>query len=173
MLIRLDKITDEPFAWHEKLTVSLDSLDRPELVSLGEVAWHGSVSIVPDGFLFEARMAYDQELSCGRCLKPIGQRVEAGVELLIAPGIPEPTAGEHELRESDLNVMFVEGDDIDTQPILLEQLQLNVPMRALCRDDCAGLCPVCGEDRNLKACSCETAVTDPRWDALKGWSGTR
>ncbi len=173
MLIRLDKITDEPFVWHEKLTVPLASLDRSELVSLGEIAWQGSVSIVPNGFHLAARLGYDQELSCGRCLKRIVQHVESDVELMIAVGVPEPTAGEHELSESDLSVMFVAGDELDTRPILLEQLQLNVPMRALCRDDCAGLCPVCGEDRNRTACGCQTGVTDPRWDALKGWSGSR
>jgi uncharacterized protein len=72
----------------------------------------------------------------------------------------------HELKEGDMDVLYLEGEVLETRPILLEQLQLNIPMKPLCRPDCKGLCPICGADRNRAACNCEEASPDPRWAAL-------
>jgi uncharacterized protein len=49
--------------------------------------------------------------------------------------------------------------------VLIEQLQLNIPMKPLCRPDCAGLCPTCGADLNQTRCACAKSV-DPRWAGL-------
>lgn len=46
-------------------------------------------------------------------------------------------------------------------------IMLSVPLKLLCRTDCAGLCPECGRNRNEGACSCDTTVTDNRWEALR------
>jgi uncharacterized metal-binding protein YceD (DUF177 family) len=75
-------------------------------------------------------------------------------------------AGERELLESDLNVQVVEGEVFDTWPLVLEQLQLNIPMKPLCRPDCPGLCPRCGADLGAGECSCAASAPDPRWAAL-------
>jgi uncharacterized protein len=65
-----------------------------------------------------------------------------------------------------MGVLHVAGEVLETEPILLEQLQLNIPMKPLCRPDCAGLCPVCGADLNLGACACPERAGDPRLAAL-------
>lgn len=59
------------------------------------------------------------------------------------------------------------GRQIDLGPILREQLVLALPMALLCREDCKGLCTVCGADLNEADCGCERTATDPRWAALK------
>jgi uncharacterized protein len=74
--------------------------------------------------------------------------------------------GERELLEEDLGLVVVAGEILETDPILIEQLQLNIPMKPLCRPDCKGLCPVCGADRNVTACSCAAPAGDVRWAAL-------
>ena len=81
-------------------------------------------------------------------------------------------AGERELDEDDLGVLHLEEEVLDTRPILLEQLQLNIPMKPLCRPDCQGLCPQCGADLNLGACGCGERQVDPRWAALAALKGT-
>ncbi|HYN22371.1 MAG TPA: DUF177 domain-containing protein, partial [Thermoanaerobaculia bacterium] len=68
--------------------------------------------------------------------------------------------------EDELGVRHLEGEVLDSAPILLEQLQLNVPMKPLCRPDCRGLCPLCGADLNAGMCSCEERSEDPRWAGL-------
>jgi uncharacterized protein len=63
-------------------------------------------------------------------------------------------------------VVFLEGEVFDTRPLLVEQLQLNVPMKPVCREDCRGLCPQCGADLSQGDCSCGGQPPDPRWAAL-------
>ncbi len=166
MKIRLDRVREEPFRWQETQAIPVGALGRPELSGLGEVAWRGQVAAAHPGFLLRARLSYEQTLACTRCLRSIVEAVESEVELLVLVGPARPVAGEHELREDDMSVLVVEDETLDTQPLLLEQLQLNVPMRALCRPDCAGLCPICGADRNLEPCGCKEREIDPRWSAL-------
>jgi len=80
--------------------------------------------------------------------------------------------GEHALHESDLGVLYVEGPVLETDPILVEQLQLNIPMKPLCRPDCPGLCPRCGADLNLGSCECTAPTGDSRWAALSVLRGS-
>ena len=73
-----------------------------------------------------------------------------------------------ELEADDLAVSVFDGEVIDIDELLREQVILALPSRALCREDCKGLCPVCGIDKNLKDCECESHPVDPRWTALNG-----
>lgn len=167
MEIRLDQIKEEPFEWQETQTILAESLDRPELVGLGEITWRGKVAAIENGSLFQAQLGYEQTLSCDRCLTPLDYAVERKVELRVVPRGPQPVAGELELTEKDLTLLYVDEETLDTKPLLMEQLQLNIPMRALCREDCAGLCPVCGRNRNVEDCGCADSTIDRRWEALK------
>jgi uncharacterized protein len=100
-------------------------------------------------------------------LRPIVEPVESDVELMILTERHHgPGGGEHELREEEMGVYHLEGEILETAPILIEQLQLNLPMKPLCSPDCQGLCPVCGADRNAGACSCRESTVDPRWAGL-------
>ncbi len=166
MRIWLDQVREEPYNWDETQSVSLESLERPELISLGPVRWRGQVVFADPGYYLKARLSYDQALSCNRCLKPIVEHMEPDIELMIEVNRPSAAGGEHELKEDDLGVMVIEEEILDTDPILIEQLQLNVPMKPLCREDCQGLCPVCGADRNEDGCTCGESKVDPRWATL-------
>jgi DUF177 domain-containing protein len=167
MRIWLDQVREEPFNWDETERVAPEELDRPELTALGPVSWRGQVIHVDPAFFLRAHLSYDQTLSCNRCLQPIHEPVSADVELMIRSGQGERGGhGEHELKEEDLGTLYVDGEILETRPILLEQLQLNIPMKPLCRPDCRGLCPVCGIDRNTGTCVCEERTADPRWEAL-------
>lgn len=71
-----------------------------------------------------------------------------------------------ELAEDDLDVFPYEGDVVDLEPLIREQFILAVPFAPLCKDDCKGLCPMCGIDRNIDTCQCEKPV-DPRFAGLE------
>ena len=72
-----------------------------------------------------------------------------------------------ELNESDMQLSVFDGEAIDLDDLVREQILLTLPSRVLCEDDCKGLCPVCGSDRNIVSCQCETNEIDPRWKALR------
>ena len=167
MLIQLEQIGDDPFHWQESPSISVDSLGRTELLGVGGISWSGRVFRDLAGYRLQARLSYEQTLTCTRCLQPLTRPVEDEIELMIETSASEPMLGEHELSASDLGALFLEGTELDTTPILMEQLQLNIPMKPLCREDCAGLCPQCGADRNQVRCSCAESEVDPRWQALE------
>ena len=135
---------------------------------VGPIRWRGQVVFADPGFLLRAHLAYEQTLACGRCLNPIVEPTEADVELMVlvergADGRGAKGEEEKELHEDDLSLQVIPKELLDTGPILVEQLQLNVPVKALCRPDCQGLCPECGADRNAGACSCG------RWPIGRIW----
>ncbi|MDX1501714.1 MAG: YceD family protein [Thermoanaerobaculia bacterium] len=166
MKVRLDRIDERPFTWSEQRRFSTETLDSDGLIGLGEVSWRGSVGTIGRNYLLRAQLDYRQRLECARCLAATEEPVSTEIELLIVAEPGEPTVGEYELNESDLGVVYAEGDELDLDPLLLEQLQLNVPMHPLCSEACAGLCPVCGADRNQGECNCAPAPADPRLAAL-------
>ena len=185
MRIWLDQVREEPFHWDETESIAAEALDRPEVLALGPVAWEGEVVFADPGYLLRGRLSYDQTLACIRCLKPHAVSTSAAVELLIvvephhkqAPkprrGPETPDGDEGELAEGDLDTLVVADEVLDTRPIVLEQLQLNVPMKPLCRLDCRGLCPRCGADLDERGgeCDCAGTAADPRWAALAELKG--
>lgn len=166
MEIRLDQLGDEPFVWQESLDVTPEELGHPDLLAISPVDVRGRIRRVPPGFLLEVGLDYVETLSCTRCLAPTDTAVASEISLLVISGEDAESEEERELSDEDIGLLFLGADEeLSTRPILLEQLQLDVPMRPLCREDCAGLCPTCGADRNLAPCDCEPPP-DPRWAAL-------
>jgi uncharacterized protein len=165
MLIRFAELRIAPFHWDETVNVPAASLERDELVELGPVRWRGRVSWAEPGYYLRARLDYEQTLRCDRCLEPITRQSGADVELLLVAE-PEPSGDEIELGEEDLGLVYVDGEVYDTRPLLIEQLQLGIPMKPVCRPDCRGLCPQCGADLNAGDCDCRQEATDPRWAGL-------
>ena len=171
MLIQLERTHEEPFRWEETLEIPVAALERSEVISLGPVEVAGEVRFTDPGYYLKGRMHYEQELACDRCLGPVRVEVDEPLELLILTHEEAPEAAEQELEEKDMSVVHLEGDELDTEPLLLEQLQLNIPMKPLCRPDCKGLCPRCGANLNHETCSCDTHEVDPRWSPLADLRG--
>lgn len=171
-MIQLDRVRDQPFEWRETLEIAPGALASQQLVGLGPIEWQGEITFTDPAFYLRGTLRYEQRLLCDRCLDEFTEEVSEPVERLIY-SYPEerPEAEEHELEERDLSVMHIDGVDLDPASIVLEQLQLNVPMHCLCRPECAGLCPVCGGNRNEVQCRCQAEERDPRWAALQGLEG--
>ena len=108
------------------------------------------------------------ELGCCRCLEPFPLAVGVGIDLLYLPASENTGDNEVQIEESDLGTAFYRDDQIDLGQLMHEQFQLVLPMKPLCRDDCRGLCAVCGGNRNVTVCECVTQREDPRLAVLKG-----
>jgi uncharacterized protein len=107
------------------------------------------------------------QVECDRCLKPIELPVNADFELEYITGSEYETSAVAELTEAEMSVAVFDGEALDVDEIVKEQILLAVPTRMLCREDCKGICPQCGVDKNTGECNCETKEIDPRWAALK------
>ena len=104
--------------------------------------------------------------SCARCLKPIDTAVHADFAEQYYATVPVDTGVA--IMAAPLDAKTIGSDfKIDLTPLLLEELILVTPLAPLCREDCEGLCPVCGEDRNERPHAHDDAI-DARWSALQG-----
>jgi len=165
--IDLSKIETEPTSFVETASFEADRLDPSRVIGPMEVRLEGKVRPVGDHYLVDGRTSADGQISCGRCLEPVKWRMESTFDLEVALGERAPLDSELTLDEADLDVVFLEEPVLDLEDLAIEQVLLEMPIRVLCSEQCAGLCPQCGANRNEKdACRCETEV-DPRWAALK------
>ncbi len=112
------------------------------------------------------RVAAKLEFSCARCLDPVGHDVDKTFDLIYRPLGVDRRADEVAISEADTEIGYYQGEGLMLEDVLREQMLLDTPVRALCREDCKGLCPVCGRNLNLEQCNCEQHLSDPRWDAL-------
>ncbi|MGE0884153.1 MAG: DUF177 domain-containing protein [Blastocatellales bacterium] len=104
--------------------------------------------------------------TCDRCLADIPLELQIPFDLIYVPeGFGTSQSSETELHNRDLDLAVYENDQINLDDLVLEQLELSLPSRILCREDCRGLCSQCGADLNLEQCRCEKPI-DPRWQAL-------
>ncbi len=107
------------------------------------------------------------EMPCGRCLEPFTMPIDQPFDLRYQPHARNTGEGEREIEEDDLTTAFYENDEIDLGQLMREQFYLALPMKPLCRDACAGLCPACGTNLNRGTCTCKREWDDPRFAALK------
>ncbi len=122
-----------------------------------------------DRFRVVGTVRGELELPCSRCLEPYRLPVDAALDLRYLPASELPSSeGEHQVAEDDVDCSYYQDDQIDLTGLLREQFYLALPMKPLCRDDCRGLCPQCGTNRNTGTCECESSWGDPRLAALKG-----
>ena len=131
----------------------------------GEVKASGSVSRRAQGrsgsesyFELKLTVSAQIETACARCLAPLHKTLEFTQTAGVTPT--------HVSDDCDDAVMTVDGM-LDVGEMARTLFVLNMPMRFLCREDCRGLCPTCGKNRNEGNCSCESKETDPRLAVLK------
>lgn len=139
--------------------------ERARLIDAPQVS--GKASRQGQEIRLRGQITARAEVDCDRCLKAIAVPVETKFDVTYIPASEYLQTEAAELQADDLLLSVYEGDSIDVDEIVREQILLALPDRALCHEDCHGLCPVCGIDRNTNACACEAKEIDPRWAALK------
>lgn len=110
------------------------------------------------GILLEASLQAVSATTCSRCL-------DATLSL-IDSDFTELYAFDHR-TETESGLIVPEDGYIDISELAREYLLLDAPTTPLCKPDCAGLCPICGVNRNEEKCSCKTDAIDPRMAKLK------
>ena len=135
----------------EGVATALARLDPPEV--RGDLR----AESVVEGILVTGRVEAETALECSRCLKQFSGQLDVRVcEMFVAPGHVHP----------DDDAYLVSGTEVDLEPMLIDAVTLALPLNPLCEEACEGLCPTCGERRDLGPCDCHEDETDPRWAAL-------
>lgn len=154
MELNLEEALEAPVALCHRLEVPMGRLERPELLSLEPVGFTGTLQKADPGFVLTGELEVAGQIACSRCLAPVPFSRLGEVSWLFAPAHRRPTGEETELTARDLDVVWYEDFVVPFDPLVEEQVQLELPMKPLCRPDCLGLCPTCGADRNAGPCDC-------------------
>jgi uncharacterized protein len=134
----------------------LEAQGSAELLAntLGEVRIRGHIKV---------RMRAE----CDRCLEPADFPVDSNFDLFYRPAIQAASEEDIEIDAGESELAFYEGEGIELKDVLREYVLLAMPMQRVCRQECQGICPACGQNRNLVHCGCEAKPVDDRWAALK------
>ena len=125
-----------------------------------EVTVEVILDAVPGGVVATGLVSSPWRGPCRRCLADTGGTISAEVrEVFEEEPDPEQTYP-------------IKGDRLDLEPLARDTVLLELPLAPLCREDCAGICPLCGTDRNVAPCRCDEAPKDPRWAALDALGGS-
>ena len=119
---------------------------------------------VSEGVLVTGTVTAPLRGECARCLDAIDDQVEASVvELFAYPG------SETSETTTEDEIYRIDGDYIDVEPIVRDAVVLSLPFTPLCRPDCAGLCPECGERLDDLPAGHAHETLDPRWAGLRNF----
>ncbi|MBN2438932.1 MAG: DUF177 domain-containing protein [Deltaproteobacteria bacterium] len=119
-----------------------------------------------ENVFIEGTVATAVDVSCCRCLETIHLPIRSSFKYTFVPP-PSRSQDEVELKAADLDFAYYEGDVIDLDTVIFEQILLQIPIKPLCAESCRGLCPHCGINLNISGCNCRGEVLDERLAVLK------
>lgn len=121
-----------------------------------------------DNVFVRGQVTGETHVECVRCLREVRLPLEATIDLIYLPeGEEGPGDDDGEVSEVQQDYATHDGKEIRLDGELREALILSLPLNPLCRPDCQGLCPQCGEDRNQRLCGCSVGAEDPRLAPLR------
>ena len=176
MRFTLRELESDPVIFDRKFAPGEISLGD-EATQTGPLHAHGRADLIqehrgPRDIVSDIRVRGqyegDVDLPCARCLDPVPEHTAGSFDLIYRPLGVEEGGDEHSISESETEIGYYQGDGLELEDVLREQILLSLPARALCSDACKGLCPHCGENQNKAGCTCEAKSADPRWSALAG-----
>ncbi len=120
----------------------------------GDVRVHVRLDALNDGIAVTGTVTAPATGVCRTCLAELHRPVVAEVD------------ERYQVEVTDEEAFPIEHGQLDLSPMVRELILLELDAEVQCRDDCRGLCPICGVDRNVESCECDTEVRDERWAAL-------
>jgi uncharacterized protein len=122
--------------------------------SLGDIRVLGNLQVTVEG-------------TCDRCAEAAAYSVANHFDLVYMPLDEASGRSEIEIEEAGTEVGYYDGNGLELNDVLREVVLLALPMQLVCREECKGICPVCGQNRNQTDCGCQLHTGDDRWSKLR------
>jgi len=150
-----DELKHEKFI-EKDFSVPFKNLNLPKEYSSSKDNVDIHLYIVKDDndYILSMEMDGDINLECSRCLEPFKMNLNKTSNVILTT--KKPKEANQELSEEDLMVEYVEdAEKFDLSNFIREEILLQTPMKPLCDDNCKGICPICGANKNENPCNCE------------------
>ncbi|MBN2550898.1 MAG: DUF177 domain-containing protein [Anaerolineales bacterium] len=151
-------IVHQTVGYTRDFPIEAPSVYLPPDMNLSDLKGFVRVTRTAQGLLVQVNMKASTSSECVRCLVDFQQPLEADFTELYAFTLNQTT---------ETGLLMPESGKIDLAPMLREEMILAIPISPLCKPDCKGLCPVCGENLNETTCNHEDDDIDPRLSALR------
>ena len=176
MEFKISELEQEPIDFDLRFKIgTIDYGDEAE--QAGPLAASGRAEVLhehrgPKEIVADIRLrghyAGDFQVPCARCIEPVSVSLASDFDLIFRPVGADAGPQERAITAGETEIGYYQKDSLLLEDVLREQVLLSLPVRTLCKPDCKGLCPHCGQNRNSQACSCDEGQSDPRWGALAG-----
>jgi uncharacterized protein len=175
MFIDIQELERHPVDFDERLQPGVVDFG-PDLKQVGDLGASGRAQLIEEHHgrrhsIKDVRVSGDLktrlQLDCARCLDPVFRDVAHTFDLLYRPQGADAGHEELSVTAAEAEVSYYQGEGLLLEDVLREQVLLAAPLKAICREDCKGLCPHCGKNLNVEQCSCAEPLDDPRWATLK------
>jgi uncharacterized protein len=143
------------------------SLEDDRVVLVGPARVSGLIKRGDNQVLVDGEFSVVVQIECDRCLKPVELQISNDFRLEYVTAQTYQALEAAELAQEDLALSIFDGEFIDVDDLVREQVLLAVPTHAICQEQCMGFCPVCGANKNITDCNCNATEIDPRWSGLK------
>ena len=117
-----------------------------------------------DRFLLQGEITTQVDAQCSRCLKGFILPLRVPFKLIVELS---SQGGEKDNGEEDFLLLSPQVESLEIGERVRQLILLALPLKPLCRPDCRGLCPLCGQDLNEGECGCKREALDSRWEKLK------
>lgn len=168
MFIDVEKLKlDKLLTRHYDFTVNLPQI----IVGQEKVAFNGPIKVVADAtftqkdVLVEGKITAKAQVICHCCLEQFTLDIETPLVERFVTTAQYSLLTEKEQQDGDVN--WYQNGQINLEPLIEQALYLALPMRAVCKENCQGLCPRCGCNLNLNKCECKDEEIDPRLAVLQ------
>jgi len=158
---KIKNISGKTMKMELKEIVSHLSLEDEYIKLLSPLEFSGQIENLGDRLNVVGEVHTTVELLCSRCMEVMSLEVNAPFSEIFSN---HKDVVEEEREEE---IFFFEGDEIDIGSHVTRAILLELPMKALCKEECKGLCPECGINLNFAECQCVEDTIDPRFSALK------
>jgi len=165
MFIDINKIDEDGLSFERTLDFSDLDDGAGQATSAAPVRIRGSVERNGETVDLTGRLNATVRLSCARCLESFDLPVDREFVLRLVAEETGPEAAKD--ADADVSVFQAPEGRADLREIATEQIYLSLPMKPVCREDCKGLCPACGANRNVDECGCPQEPEDLRLAPLR------
>jgi uncharacterized protein len=147
----------------ERITVT-DTFDTQRTVDCRiELSWERRGGVI----IFHGDLAGELTTKCDLCLEEVPTLVNGNFDVVVRKGGVRGSYDDEAGDETqDLVTLSPSQYEFSFDQYIIENLIMNLPMQIVCKEDCKGLCPQCGINRNQSSCDC-TETADPRLDTLR------
>ena len=160
MMLNVEKALKQPgenLEFDLRVPAPVEEFQADQIGFSGDVALHGYMTGIGDSVALHGELTAALVSPCARCLEEarFDMKVPFDEIFVRQPDPDHPDA------------YLFEGSEVDLTDLTVANIAINLPLQFLCREDCKGLCPLCGQNLNLGSCGCDPALERSAFSALK------